>query len=364
VYDPGILEDDRVIMSLIYSRRLADGSYKPPLLQRLLMPATSGNTINGRGETQTRRPSPIYHHENSAYPHRHLERWFRFRYLLIPAYWKLFKKGMHYAKASLHPVAAERQQDRPENWTLRVTDVARRAGVDLVGIARLDPEWVFDGYEVPNHPWIIMLGAAMDHSVMMDTATSGKSTPAGTHVVKTYIRLAEIAHEVGNWIHGQGWHAIPTRGGMAGPINQIPAAIEAGFGELGKHGSMINRELGSMFRLGYVITDMPLMPGPGPDSLDVDEVCNGCQVCRNECPPDAIYDEKQLVRGARKWYVDFDKCIPYFNDSEGCGICIAVCPWSRSGIADNLLAKLARRRARSRDETNNGRARDEPDAKS
>ena len=28
----------------------------------------------------------------------------------------------------------------------------------------------------------------------------------------------------------------------------------------------------------------------------------------------------------KKWYVDFDKCIPYFAETSGCAICIAVCP--------------------------------------
>jgi epoxyqueuosine reductase QueG len=56
--------------------------------------------------------------------------------------------------------------------------------------------------------------------------------------------------------------------------------------------------------------------------------------------------EKQMVRGVRKWYVDFDKCLPYFNDHFGCGICLMVCPWSRPGIARNLVEKLARRKAR------------------
>ncbi len=28
-----------------------------------------------------------------------------------------------------------------------------------------------------------------------------------------------------------------------------------------------------------------------------------------------------------KWYVDFDKCIPYFTKTHGCTICIEVCPW-------------------------------------
>jgi len=52
------------------------------------------------------------------------------------------------------------------------------------------------------------------------------------------------------------------------------------------------------------------------------------------------------VRGFEKWYVDFDKCIPYFNETHGCGICIAVCPWSRPGAAPRLAEKISRRKKR------------------
>ena len=61
---------------------------------------------------------------------------------------------------------------------------------------------------------------------------------------------------------------------------------------------------------------------------------------------DAISEQKQLVRGEEKWYVDFDRCIPYFAETKGCAICIARCPWSRPGVADNLLVKMAARRER------------------
>ncbi len=54
------------------------------------------------------------------------------------------------------------------------------------------------------------------------------------------------------------------------------------------------------------------------------------------------------MRGVEKWYVDFDKCIPYFDETLGCSICIAVCPWSRPGIAEGLVVKMARRRAGGR----------------
>jgi len=53
-----------------------------------------------------------------------------------------------------------------------------------------------------------------------------------------------------------------------------------------------------------------------------------------------------MVRGVEKWYVDFDKCIPFFAETSGCAICIAVCPWSLPGVGENLSDKLARRAAR------------------
>ena len=81
-----------------------------------------------------------------------------------------------------------------------------------------------------------------------------------------------------------------------------------------------------------------------PDVFGADDFCHMCRVCTEACPPDAIFEEKQTVRGERKWYVNFDKCIPYFAESRGCGICIAVCPWSRPGVGTNLLAKMAKRR--------------------
>ncbi|MCF6232365.1 MAG: 4Fe-4S dicluster domain-containing protein [Rhodobacteraceae bacterium] len=75
----------------------------------------------------------------------------------------------------------------------------------------------------------------------------------------------------------------------------------------------------------------------------IDEFCQSCRVCENACPPEAIAPEKQTVRGENKWYVDFDKCIPFFAETSGCAICIAVCPWSRPGVILNLAEKLARR---------------------
>ena len=54
--------------------------------------------------------------------------------------------------------------------------------------------------------------------------------------------------------------------------------------------------------------------------------------------------KKKTVRGEKKWYVDFDKCLPFFNETAGCGIGITVCPFSRPDVRPNLISKLQRKR--------------------
>jgi len=310
-----------------------------PQVQRDLWPDVSGNTINGLGEDAVRRPEPIYHHDPERMRFAALQTWFR----ALPAH-PLIAKARNdripIMEEALAPLAAERIQRSPEAWSSAVKAEARRLGAELVGIARMQPEWVFEGFDVPQQ-WAVMLGVAMDHEEL--SAAPGPRAIA--EVVRQYGRGTLTAKRLASWLRRQGWDGFPHGGPEAGPILMIPPALACGFGELGKHGSIINRELGSSFRLAYVLTDLPLV-ADDEDAFGADDFCTRCRVCADACPPDAIAPDKQRVRGADKWYVDFDRCIPYFNDTTGCGICIAVCPWSRPGVAPALAAKLARRAAR------------------
>lgn len=63
--------------------------------------------------------------------------------------------------------------------------------------------------------------------------------------------------------------------------------------------------------------------------------------------PGAISEQKQMVRGVERWYVDFDKCIPAFTELSGSSICIAECPWTRPSIRPKLLVTMARRLAQT-----------------
>ena len=94
-----------------------------------------------------------------------------------------------------------------------------------------------------------------------------------------------------------------------------------------------------------MLTNLPLT-ADAPVDIGVDDLCLGCRRCTIDCPPDAIADAKQTVRGIHKWYVDFDKCVPYFVKTQGCGICLEVCPWTEPGRGPALSEKLLAKRGR------------------
>jgi ferredoxin len=324
--------------------RYAKPPFVPSAEQQALWPEISGNTINGLGETEVRRPSPIYWHPPEMTPHGPLQTWMMDQGRKEPALHAMRGARAEIIAREPAPIAGERVIRDPAESARLVKEQARALGADLVGLARADPLWVYEGYDF-DYPWVVVLGVAMDYE-QLETAPE---VTAALAVVEGYTQGWRVAQPLADWIRRQGWRAEPRGGPPAGPIALIPAALAAGFGELGKHGSIINRELGSNFRLAAVFTDLPFA-ADDPTDFGADDFCTQCQVCANACPVDAITHEKQLVRGVTKWYVNFDRCLPYFNETYGCAVCIAACPWSMPGTAPKLADKMEKRRERRRED--------------
>ena len=335
----------RLVLQISKATRLP--SKRPPPFtpsdeQMILMPDVSGNRINGLGEDAVRRPSPVYWHHHTMIDHGPVMRWMLKKCTDdVPEIDTL--RGKYGGRGPEHPapVAETRSEDTAENWARRVKEFALSHESDLVGIARLDPDWVFEGYE-ETAPWVVVLAVAMDQPALAQVWPEHGSV---IEVMAQYNRGARASKALADFIRGHGYEAEGHGGPVAGPFPMIPAALASGMGELGKHGSIINRTYGSSFRLAAVTTDLPLV-ADAPDAFGADDFCTNCQVCARACPPAAIAHEKQQVRGATKWYVDFDKCVPYFNETWGCGICIAVCPWSAPGRAPSLARRMSARRDR------------------
>ena len=303
-----------------------------------LWPDISGNEINGLGEVDAGRPRPVFWRSDGSTPHAPVMYYFYERDKDHPKIAKAREYRQRVAAMPVSDVGDTREERTAAEWTAWVKQAAREAGADDVRICAFREEWSYDDRPQPPGRWAVVMAFKQAYEPML----TAPAADAYVEVMGQYGRAGETSKRLANEIRERGHEAIPKTGPMTEDVLMIPAAIEAGLGELGKHGSMIHREYGSNFRLSMVLTDLPLEPD-APAPFGADAFCTNCQVCANACPPDAIYREKQMVRGTSKWYVDFDKCIPYFVDSKTCGICLVVCPWSRPGVADNLLAKMARR---------------------
>lgn len=314
--------------------------FTPDPEQMALAPPVSGNAINGLGERGKRRPRPVYWRDPDTLAHGAMQRWFYTNDPDNPDIGKAREARARIMERELLPLAPDPAVRSAGEWTRALLEFANDVELELIGITEIRDEWVFEDSTVDKR-WAVMIGVAHDYQEIRHAPAAR----AGAEVVRQYGRGLNAALDIADWFRQQGHDAIPQAGPLAGSLLMIPPAVACGFGELGRHGSIINRDYGSSFRIAAVLTDTPLEPTK-PMELDVDDFCTRCQVCSNACPPDAILPEKKWVRGDLKWYVDFDKCLPFFNQTFGCGICIAVCPWSIPGRGPRIVEQLRRRRER------------------
>ncbi len=314
-----------------------------PKPETLALLKVSGNPINGLGETERRPPSPFFWHPPELHPFGELQNAARNSSRKCPGAGPMFRDA--YNHPPLVPVAETRNDAAPEALTALTTEFALGHEADAVGIALMDPLYVFDGYTIDD-PYVIVLALAHNYDKLKQVPSNEINGEGITDVGAQYARGTRASFALANWIRSQGYSAHAYPGPAAGALLLIPPAIASGLGELGKHGSMISPRFGAGVRLAGVTTNMPLVP-TAPQIFGADEFCTHCRICTEACPPAAIADTKQMVRGVERYYVDFDKCIPYFTEEASCGICIAVCPWTRPKVRPNLLAKMAARLERN-----------------
>jgi epoxyqueuosine reductase len=310
-----------------------------PKPETLALLKTSGNTINGVGETTSRRASPFFWHPPDLHPYGELQKVARQNSRKCPGSAPVFMAA--YNHPELTPIAATRKEAPADQLTAEMTGFALSHESDAIGIAPMNPLYVFEGYAI-EEPWVIVLALAHNYEQLNQVPSDETNGVGVTEIGIQYARGTRASFALANWIRSQGYNAKAYPGPSADALLLIPPAVDSGLGELGKHGSLISRQFGSGLRLAGVTTDMPLV-ATAPDRFGGDEFCRTCQVCTNACPPGAITQHKQMVRGVERWYVDFDKCIPYFAEAASCGICFAVCPWTRPNVRPKLLATMARR---------------------
>ena len=251
-----------------------------------------------------------------------------------------------------------RRRDGSTSQPLRMKDPARTAelvkkvshefGSALVGITRLNPDWVY-GYpisrrgfanldeplEIPAHwEYAIVVGSPMSWDPMFANPTFGTSNDG-------YSRARIIATRLAAFIHQLGYPARTHTPGTSYDLMVPPIAIDAGIGEQGRHSIVITPELGCNFRPAVVTTNLP-MATDKPIEFGVRDFCNHCKICAEQCPSGAIPMGGQItVRGYRRWEIDAPRCHNMWTStlgSMGCRVCVSCCPYTRKA---NWLHKTA-----------------------
>lgn len=198
---------------------------------------------------------------------------------------------------------------------------ARALGADDAGMAALRPEFIELGVELP-HVNVVAIICYEDYA-----KTREGPDAVDIEAMNTYRKCAEIVTELARWIRESlGYEAVAHHNGSV-QIQAIPVFHAVGFGELGRNGSLIHPEFGCNFRPGFVTTTLP-MASDAPKDFGVQDYCLNCNLCRSNCPGDAIPDDHIVTDGIMRWLTDIEKCYPYSRFRETyCHICVDVCPY-------------------------------------
>ena len=152
------------------------------------------------------------------------------------------------------PVFPQKQELSPKRAAEKIKGFARHLGADLVRIGPLNPAFVYThvgktwhdparSYGTPinlNHAHAISIAVGINP----DLIKTGPVLSMASEIMRVYTQLATISTTLAGYIRSLGY---PARAHIISnyQVLCVPVAIEAGMGELGRHGLMITKELGS-----------------------------------------------------------------------------------------------------------------------
>jgi epoxyqueuosine reductase QueG len=218
--------------------------------------------------------------------------------------------------------------DKNKNY-LNLKKFCQNLGVDLFGVAdisKIKKDFLISQDLLKRFDTAVCLAVRLSGAILEEIKDA--PTRLYFHHYKTVnVFLDQTALRIANFIQKKSYSAIPVAASQIvdwqnqkGHLSHKQVASLAGLGWLGRNNLLVNKKLGSQFRLVTILTDMPLkIDGP------VKEDCGACKLCIAVCPAQAIKEKQE----------DFDhiKCFEKLKEFQRqklvdqyiCGVCVNAC---------------------------------------
>jgi epoxyqueuosine reductase QueG len=221
----------------------------------------------------------------------------------------------------------QRRFASPGEASQHLKEKALEFGADIVGIAPIEPSDIYRGRTVTDK-YAIAVGQRMRWREFQVVP----SREAAIECLRVYFTLGEAVIQLAAYLRSIGHPCTVEHPIGDSDLLHIPIGLKAGFGELGRHGSIIHPKLGPLFRMGSVATSLELEIDH-PIDAGIAKFCDACRACRKYCPPQAIPDERNPEAGKDhlgydRYVVDTGRCFPYFAKYSYCSICLPVCVYN------------------------------------
>lgn len=238
----------------------------------------------------------------------------------------------------------------PKEFTRIVKETAKYLGANKVGICELKPYHVYSHkaqrVDTIEGKWGDPIDLKHKYAISMtfplnrDLMNASPSFIDEAEIGFTYQKAAMLSCQLAGFIRECGYSAMAHHH-RRDYVVHVPIAIDAGLGELGRLGYLMDADNGPCIRITTVTTDMPLIPDK-PVDYGIDYFCTICKKCMHNCPSKSIPEEKTKVRGFTKWQLDQDSCFKFWLSSPkkhfGCAVCMKSCPWNKKNTWYHKLA--------------------------
>ncbi len=227
--------------------------------------------------------------------------------------------------------------------TKALKSLSYHLGADLTGICAI-PRYAWyshgpDGQAIEmKHKYAVVMLIDQGYDTM--EGASGDDWISGCQSMRGYIRGAEVAGVMAEFLRGRGVDARPQTNADS-QVLHIPLVLHAGLGELSRIGELVlNPYVGPRFKSVVLTTNLPLVADK-PIDFGLQAFCSNCLKCARECPVNAIpFGDKVIFNGYEIWKPDVERCTRYrVTNPKGsaCGRCMKTCPLNKVVTADGAL---------------------------